>query len=71
MGSTKDGVKWVKDKLRALFKLTDLGIMSYFLGVVIKLKENTMFYRNLSTALQTLTRAFRDGHGKIGIDSDG
>lgn len=42
MGSKNKGVEWVKDKLRYLFKLTDLGEISYYLEVTLKWKRNVI-----------------------------
>lgn len=46
LGSIKDGVKLVKDKLGSLLKLTDLREMCYYLGVAFEEQGNIMgFHR--------------------------
>lgn len=42
LGSTEDGVKWVNNKLRPLFKLTDLGEIKHYLGVSLEREGNVM-----------------------------
>lgn len=41
----KDGVKWVIEKLRSSLKLTDLGDISYYLGVTFERKRKIVCLR--------------------------
>ena len=33
IGSDKAGIKWIKTKLGNKFKISDLGVLKYFLGI--------------------------------------
>lgn len=56
VGSEEDGVKRVKDKLGSLFKLVNLGEMSYHLGVLFECQENLLSLHQAAYCRRVLER---------------
>lgn len=63
LGFTEVGVKWVKDKLRFLFKVMNLQEISYFLGVTFERTGNVISLHHIAYCRRVL-KCFGLGKGK-------
>ncbi|XP_068480940.1 secreted RxLR effector protein 161-like [Phaseolus vulgaris] len=55
-GSNVEEINWFKLKMKKVFEMTDLGLMSYFLGIEIKQNQDEVFLSQRKYAKEILKK---------------
>ena len=55
-GSNVEEINWFKLEMKKVFEMTDLGLMSYFLGIEIKQNQDEVFLNQIKYAKEILKK---------------